>query len=67
MYKYFCNTCGTTFESDVEDELSIVCPNPTCGCYDIYPDTGDGIKQAFKDFCDYDNEIALLEKHADVE
>lgn len=60
-YKYFCNSCGKKFESNLpeKDKLGllndIVCPK--CGAYDIYADTEEGNKLAFKHFCEYENYI----------
>jgi hypothetical protein len=46
------------FESD-EGENNAICPN--CGCYDIYPDTAEGVTRSVKDMTDYENTQELWE------
>lgn len=60
-YKYFCNSCGKEFGSDLPERNKsgllndIFCPE--CGALDVYPATKEGCEEAYRDFCEYDNRI----------
>ena len=63
--KYYCEECGKHFESNVPElneygTLNSICC-PACGSLEIYPDSPEGHSEAFKDFCDYENDLVTLE------
>lgn len=65
-YRYFCNTCGYKFESDLPEKNEsgllndIVCPK--CGSYEIYTGTSEGATQSVKDTTDYENKLIEWEE-----
>lgn len=66
MYKYFCNSCGYRFKSNLSerDENGILneisCPH--CGAWDIYPDTINGSRQAVKHLTEHENKLDLWDE-----
>ena len=66
MYKYFCNSCGCRFESEMPeydaDGLRNDIPCPHCGAWDIYPDTAEGSEQAIRHQTEYENKISDSEE-----
>ena len=62
-YRYFCNSCGHRFASDLPERdpkgwlNDIPCPN--CGAHDTYPDTPASVR----DQLDYEDR--LIEQRID--
>ena len=65
MFAYFCDCCGKKFKSEIPERnengmLNNICC-PTCGAWDVYPDTPEEAAASATRETEYENTLIMLE------
>lgn len=65
MFTYFCDCCGKKFKSEIPERdengmLNNICC-PSCGAWDIYPDTPEEADASVTRETEYENTLIMLE------